>query len=45
MINIQENIILASYTTFKIGGPAKYFAEIANEEELKEALEYALKIN
>lgn len=43
MINVQENITLAPYTTFKIGGPAKYFVEIKNKEELKEALEYALK--
>ena len=43
MINIQKNVILAPFTTFKIGGPAKYFVEIKNEEELKESLEYALK--
>ena len=43
MLNIQENVTLAPYTTFKIGGPAKYFAEVKNEEELKEALEYVLK--
>lgn len=45
MINIQENVILAPYTTFRIGGPAKYFVEVENEEGLKEALEYALKNN
>jgi len=45
MLNIQENVTLAPYTTFKIGGPAKYFAEVKNEEELKEALEYVLKNN
>jgi len=43
MINVQENVILAPYTTFKIGGPAKYFVEVKNENELKESLEYALK--
>lgn len=43
MINIQENVILAPYTTFKIGGPARYFVEITSEEELGEALDYALK--
>jgi UDP-N-acetylmuramate dehydrogenase len=43
MINIQENVILAPYTTFKIGGPAKYFVEVKDEEDLKKALEYALK--
>lgn len=41
MINIQENIPLAPLTTFRIGGPAKFFAEVKNEEELTEALKYA----
>lgn len=43
MLNIQENIELAYYTTFKIGGRARYFVEVGNKNELKEALEYALK--
>lgn len=43
MLNVQENIKLAPYTTFKIGGEARYFAEVKNENELREALEYALK--
>jgi len=43
MIKIQKNVVLAPYTTFKIGGPTKYFVEITKEDELKEALEYALK--
>lgn len=33
---IKENIPLASLTTFKIGGAAKYFVEIANKTELEE---------
>lgn len=41
MINIQENVILAPYTNFKIGGSARYFTEVKNEEELKESLAYA----
>lgn len=41
MINIQENIILAPLTTFKIGGPARFFTEVSSEEELIEALQYA----
>jgi UDP-N-acetylmuramate dehydrogenase len=40
-INIQRNIPLAQYTTFKIGGPAKFFCEVKNEEEVLEALDYA----
>lgn len=43
MINIQKNVILAPYTTFKIGGPARFFTEVITEEELKEALGYAIK--
>ena len=35
MLNIQENVMLAPYTTFKIGGPAKHFAEVKSEEDLK----------
>lgn len=45
MINIQQNISLAPYTTFKIGGPARFFAEVQNEEELLEALNFAQKNN
>lgn len=41
MVNIQENISLAPFTTFRIGGPAKYFAAVADEGELAQALRYA----
>jgi UDP-N-acetylmuramate dehydrogenase len=41
MINIQQNIPLKNYTTFRIGGPAKFFVEVKSEEELIEALKYA----
>ncbi|MDD2935329.1 MAG: UDP-N-acetylmuramate dehydrogenase [Candidatus Pacebacteria bacterium] len=41
MLSIQENILLADYTTFKIGGPARYFAVIKNEEDLKQAVIFA----
>ncbi len=40
-MNIQKNIELKKYTTFKIGGPAEYFVEVENVEELKEALFFA----
>ena len=43
MINVQKNVLLAPYTTFKIGGPAKFFTEVKNEKELIEALTYAEK--
>src|SRR3990172_1617125 len=45
MINIQKDVPLSQYTTFRIGGPAKYFTEVMTVEELKEALEYAKKSN
>jgi len=41
MLNIQKNISLSQYTTFKIGGPAKFFIEVRDIEELKKALKYA----
>jgi len=38
---IQENIPLAQFTTLQIGGPARYFAEAHNENELRSALAFA----
>lgn len=40
-MNILENVSLASYTTFKIGGPARYFVIVKTEDELKEAIDFA----
>lgn len=40
-MDIQENIPLAPLTTFRIGGPAKFFARVSNEVELEEALAFA----
>ncbi|MFY9457648.1 MAG: UDP-N-acetylmuramate dehydrogenase [Candidatus Spechtbacterales bacterium] len=42
-LEIQENINLAQYTTYKIGGPARYFAEAKNEGEIAEAVSWAQK--
>ncbi len=39
--NLQENILLANHTTFRIGGPARYFVAVKNNEELVEAVKYA----
>lgn len=44
-MTIKENILLAPYTTFKIGGPARYFCEVKSKEELKEAVSWANKKN
>src|SRR4051812_14609532 len=40
-MNIEQNILLAPYTTFKIGGPARYFAVVKNLNELREAFKFA----
>jgi len=42
---IQININLAPMTTFKIGGPARYFVIIENKEELVDAFAWANKNN
>ncbi len=38
---IQENVPLAPYTTLKIGGPARYFAQIESENDLLAATRFA----
>jgi len=40
-MKIQENIPLGPYTTFGIGGNARYFCVVTNEEEMVIALRYA----
>ncbi len=40
-IRIQEQIPLAPFTTLRIGGPARFFCEVASEAELLEAVHYA----
>jgi UDP-N-acetylmuramate dehydrogenase len=40
-LNIEENRLLKPLTTFKIGGPARFFVEISNPQELPEAFEFA----
>ena len=38
---IEKNVSLADYTTFQIGGPAKYFLKISSKKELKQAIQWA----
>jgi UDP-N-acetylmuramate dehydrogenase len=38
-LRIQENIALAPLTTFKVGGPARYFVEATSEDEVLEAVD------
>jgi UDP-N-acetylmuramate dehydrogenase len=40
-MKIEQNIPLAEFTTFKVGGPADYFARVHDEAELREALRFA----
>ncbi|MDD5673329.1 MAG: UDP-N-acetylmuramate dehydrogenase [Chitinivibrionales bacterium] len=40
-MNIKHNIELAEKTTLKIGGPARYYAEPGNAEEIKHLLGWA----
>ena len=40
-MKIERDIPLAQYTTFKIGGPARYFCEVKTEDELIQAVTYA----
>lgn len=44
-MNIQKNVPLAPYTTFKIGGEARFFTEVVNDKEIIAAVEYAQKNN
>lgn len=43
--NIKKNVPLAPYTTFKIGGKAKYFYTAKNEKDLAQILAWAKENN
>lgn len=38
---IEENIFLKDYTSYKTGGPAKYFAMCYNNDDVRQALDFA----
>jgi len=38
---LQKDVLLSPYTTYRVGGKAKYFANIENEESLIESLAWA----
>jgi len=40
-IKVKENVSLAEYTTFKIGGSAKYFFKAKTKQDLVRAIEFA----
>lgn len=40
-LDIKENVPLGPLTTFKIGGIAKYFADVRSEADIREAMSWA----
>jgi len=42
---IHENVALAPFTTFRIGGPARYFTDAPTEEALLDAIQFATAKN
>ena len=38
---IEENVSLREFTTFKVGGKAKYFARLKNKSEVPELIDFA----
>ena len=45
MLKIEKEVMLKNYSTFAIGGIAKFFAIAKDISEIKEALEFSLKQN
>ena len=41
VFKIQKNKLLAPFTTFKVGGKAKYFVEVFSQEEIVKAINWA----
>ncbi len=44
-MNIQENVSLAQYTTFQVGGPARFFCHVRSEDDLLEAVKFGKEKN
>lgn len=40
-VKIQENVSLAEHSNYRIGGPARFFCEAANEEDIRGAVMFA----
>ncbi|KUK49814.1 MAG: UDP-N-acetylenolpyruvoylglucosamine reductase [Parcubacteria bacterium 33_209] len=45
MEGLKENVLLSKYSTFRIGGPAKYLIEVSDPKELERAIEKALELD
>lgn len=41
MPNIEENVSLKEFTTFKVGGPARYFAKVKSVPDVETAVKFA----
>ena len=41
MIKLQKDILLKNFTTFKIGGPAEFFAKVKELMALRETISWA----
>lgn len=39
--NLKENVLLAPYTTLRLGGPARYFVEVKTSDQIAEAVHWA----
>jgi UDP-N-acetylmuramate dehydrogenase len=44
-LNVRENVRLGAYTTLGIGGPARWFADAATEDDVAAAVQFAAKKN
>ena len=42
---IKQNVLLAPFTSFKIGGPAKYFYQVKNNEEARNVIQFCNNYN
>ena len=40
-MNILENVPMSERTSFKVGGPAKYFVKAESVDDIKEAIQFA----
>lgn len=40
-VKIIEGVVLAEHSNYRIGGPARYFCEATNEEQIREAVIFA----
>lgn len=43
-LEARENVPLKDYTTFRIGGPARYFVKVNNKDNLRQAVQTAVKL-